>query len=74
MIIKGQPGESEKIQWSCAAHEKFYLLTCQRGDLELFEIIDRLRWARAVDRILILKRAIDSMSRTMHSVISAGIE
>lgn len=62
------------IRWRCKKQENFYLITCRRGDLELFELIERQRWARAVDRVMIFKRAIESMKRTMHSVISAGIE
>ena len=63
-----------KIVWSCTKRENYYLLSCQRGDLELFEIIERQRWARAIDRAMIFKRAIGTMQRAMHNVISAGIE
>lgn len=63
-----------KIVWSCTKRENFYLLTCQRGDLELFEIIERRRWACAIDRVMLFKRAIETMTRTMRNVISAGIE
>lgn len=62
------------IAWSCRQRPGFYLLTCTLGDLELFEIIERQHWARAIDRVLIFKRAITNMQRTMHNVISAGIE
>lgn len=62
------------IAWSCTQGENFYLLKCQRGEIELFEIIERQRWARAIDRIMLFKRAIESMSRAVHNVISAGIE
>ena len=65
---------SERITWQSTPHENYYLLSCQRGDLELFEIIERQRWARAIDRVMLFKRAIETMSRTMHNVISAGIE
>jgi hypothetical protein len=62
------------VTWSCTQGENFYLLKCQRGEIELFEIIERQRWARAIDRVMIFKRAIEAMSRMMHAVISAGIE
>ena len=65
---------SERITWQSTPRENYYLLTCKRGDLELFEIIERQRWARAIDRVMLFKRAIETMSRTMHNVISAGIE
>lgn len=65
---------SERITWSCQQQPGFYLLTCKRGDLELFEIIERQRWARAIDRVMIFKRAIGTMQRAMHNVISANIE
>lgn len=61
------------ITWACIPQKNFYLVTCRRGELELFEIIQRKDWAR-IDRLLIFKRAIESMKRTMHSVICAGIE
>jgi len=62
------------ITWACIQRDGFYVLSCRRGDLELFEIIDRQRWVRAIDRVMIFKRAIETMSRTMHNVISAGIK
>ncbi len=62
------------IAWSCTRQENYYLISCKRGDLELFEIVERQRWARAIDRAMIFKRAISTMQRTMHSVISAEIE
>lgn len=62
------------IAWSCQQRHGFYLLTCRRGDLELFEIIERQHWVRAIDRVLIFNRAIGTMQRAMHNVISAGIE
>lgn len=66
--------KAQEITWTCTPRDNFYLLTCQRGDLELFEIIERQRWARAIDRMLIFKRAIGTMQRAMHNVISANIE
>ena len=65
---------SQAITWSCTPRENFYLLSCKHGELELFEIIERQRWARAIDRVMIFKRAIESMSRAVHNVISAEIE
>lgn len=62
------------IAWTCTKRKNYYLLSCQRGDLELFEIIERQRWARAIDRAMIFKRAIGTMQRAMHNVISANIE
>lgn len=62
------------IKWACTPRDNYYLLTCRRGDLELFEIIERQRWARAIDRVLLFKRAITSINRTLHNVICAGIE
>ncbi len=62
------------IAWSCTPRDNFYLLTCRRGELELFEIIERQRWARAIDRVMLFKRAIGTMQRAMHNVISANIE
>lgn len=62
------------IAWACTPQQNFYLLTCRRGDLELFEIIERLRWARAIDRVMLFKRAIGTMQRAMNNVISANIE
>lgn len=66
--------KSQVIAWECTQRENYYVLSCKRGDLELFEIIERQRWARAIDRVMLFKRAIETMSRTMHNVISAGIE
>ena len=63
--------KAEVIAWTCKPGENFYLLCCQRGELEIFEIIQRDKWVRAIDRVLIFRRAIDSMSRTLHHVISA---
>jgi hypothetical protein len=65
---------AHRITWACTQGENFYLLKCQRGEIELFEIIERQRWARAIDRVMIFKRAIEAMSRMMHAVISAEIE
>ena len=65
---------SQAITWSCTQGENFYLLKCQLGEIELFEIIERQRWARAIDRVMIFKRAIEAMSRMMHAVISTEIE
>lgn len=65
---------AQLIAWTCTQRENFYLLTCRRGDIELFEIIERQRWARAIDRVMLFKRAIETMSRAMHNVISAGIQ
>ena len=62
------------ITWSCTPQENYYLLAGRLGDLELFEIIERQKWVRAIDRVLLFKRAIGSMSAALHSVISAGIE
>lgn len=64
----------QRITWHCTAHDGLYVIVCQRGDLELFEIIQRDRWARAIDRVMIFKRAIESLKRTMHNVIEFGIE
>ena len=66
--------ESKKIAWSCTPQENYYLLAGRIGELELFEIIERQKWVRAIDRVLLFKRAIGSMSTALHSVISAGIE
>jgi hypothetical protein len=62
------------IAWSCQQRPGFYLLSCRLGDLELFEIIERQHWVRAIDRVLIFKRAISTMQRAMHNIICAGIE
>lgn len=62
------------IAWSCTPQQNYYLLSCRLGDLELFEIIERQHWVRAIDRVLIFKRAISTMQRAMHNIICAGIE
>lgn len=65
---------TKPITWTCTPQENYYLLSCKRGELELFEIIERQRWARAIDRIMLFKRAIESLSRTVQQVISSGLE
>jgi len=59
------------IAWACKPGENFYLISCSLGEVELFEIIQRDKWARAIDRVLIFKRAIESLSRTVQNIISA---
>ncbi len=66
--------KQEVIAWSCTPQENYYLLSGRRGDLELFEIIERQNWVRAIDRVMLFKRAIGSMQRAMHNVISGNLE
>jgi len=61
------------IQWKCTKAGDSYVIVGRLGALEICEMIDTVRWNRAVDRCLIFRRAVGNISRTIQNVISAGL-
>lgn len=64
---------TEAIHWKCVKRDGCYVIVGRLGALEICEIIDSVRWNRAVDRCLIFRRAVGHISRTIQNVISAGL-
>lgn len=56
------------MQWRCLRMDGSYLVVCKLGVLELATMIERERWNRAIDRCLILRRAVGNMTRSMHAL------
>lgn len=61
------------IDWKCVKRDGCYVIVGRLGALEICEMIEAVRWNRAVDRCLIFRRAVGNISRTIQNVISAGL-
>lgn len=64
---------SSKTEWKCVKRAGNYVIIGRLGALEICEMVDAKRWCLAIDRCLILRRAVGNISRTIENVVSAGL-
>lgn len=59
------------LEWWCIPADDHYLIMCSNGGFEVGQVIERKTWNRAIDRCLLLRRAVQRNKDNMQEVMAA---
>ncbi len=63
--------EHSQLEWWCIPSPDHYLIMCSNGGFEVGQVIDKVLWSRAIDRCLLLRRAVQRNKDNMQEVMAA---
>ena len=62
---------SSYLEWRCITEGDFYVVLCCNGGYEVGAYIERRTWNRAIDRCLLLRRAVHLAKQNLQEVLAA---
>lgn len=63
--------DSQNLEWRCITEGDYYIVLCCDGGYEVGAYIERHTWNRAIDRCLLLRRAVQRAKQNMQEVLAA---
>lgn len=61
----------ERLEFWCITERDHYIVICSNGGFEVGAVIERRTWNRAIDRCLLLRRAVQRNKDNMQEVMAA---
>lgn len=62
---------SQYLEWRCISEGDYYVVLCCNGGYEVGAYIERRTWNRAIDRCLLLRRAVQRAKQNLQEVLAA---
>lgn len=59
------------LEWRCITEGDYYVILCCNGGFETGAYIERKTWNRAIDRCLLLRRAVHRAKQNLQEVLAA---
>ena len=62
---------SSYLEWRCITEGDYYVVLCCNGGWEVGAMIERKTWNRAIDRCLLLRRAVYRAKKNLDEVMAS---